>query len=250
MAVTSTWLRIFPNGNVYLMVGGGVTNQAVKKYETKNETLTFQRALTDISRSGYPFPGEFRLEDSANETSISLVSTPPSSSPFAKLTNPVPGSDWQNDGGYDEDTGLDIIVDAGTLCVAAADGEVIYAEEGHTPWYEDTDLRKFGIQPPHSVLIELDDPISYAGKDFSFIWYTHLQSVDPSIAKADGDSSTITIKAGDPIGRTGIGNKVEHLHVGIVVNRPQDDWIPHQEIAKLIWGDRNPAHPVPVVAGG
>lgn len=250
MAVTSTWLKIFPNGNVYLMIGGGVANQAVKKYATNNETLAFQRALTDISRSGYPFPGEFRLEeDPTREATISLVTTPPLP-PTTKLTNPVPGSDWQNDGGYDEDTGLDIIVDAGTQCIAAAAGEVIYAEQGHTPWIEDVDLDTPEFQRPHSVLIKLDNPITYAGKDFSFIWYTHLQSVDSAIAKADGDSRTVKVKAGDPIGRTGIGNKVEHLHFGIVVDRPQDDWIPHQEIAKLIWGDRNPAHPAPVSAGG
>ena len=69
----------------------------------------------------------------------------PPSTLLTKLTNPIPRTDWQNNGGYDEDTGLDIIIDAGTPCIVAADGEVIYAEQGHTPWIEDTDLSTLAV---------------------------------------------------------------------------------------------------------
>jgi len=43
------------------------------------------------------------------------------------LTNPVPGSGWNENGGYDGDSGLDILVPANTPCVCAADGVVEYA---------------------------------------------------------------------------------------------------------------------------
>ena len=56
------------------------------------------------------------------------------------LINPVPSSGWDNNGGYDSDSGLDIIVPVGTKCVSAADGIIEYAERGHTPWFEDTNL--------------------------------------------------------------------------------------------------------------
>lgn len=148
------------------------------------------------------------------------------------LLNPVPASGWANNGGYDSDSGLDIIVPVGTKCVCAADGIVEYAERGHTPWFEDTNLSTALFDPPHSVRIRLDVPVVNNGISYPFIWYTHLFKVDPSIL----DKSEIPIKAGAPIGSTGIGNKVPHLHFGIVFNRNQTKWLSHKEVAKLIWG--------------
>ena len=51
------------------------------------------------------------------------------------LNNPVPGSGWNENGGYDGDSGLDILVPANTPCICAADGVVEYAELGHTIWW-------------------------------------------------------------------------------------------------------------------
>jgi hypothetical protein len=152
------------------------------------------------------------------------------------LINPVPSSGWDNNGGYDSDSGLDILVPVGTTCVCAADGIIEYAERGHTPWFEDTNLSTALFDPPHSVRIRLDDPIEINGTSYSFIWYTHLFKVDSAIL----NKFEVPIQAGDPVGLTGIGNRVPHLHFGIVFDRRQSKWVSHKDIAKLIWGSGTP----------
>jgi murein DD-endopeptidase MepM/ murein hydrolase activator NlpD len=152
------------------------------------------------------------------------------------LINPVPSSNWDNNGGYDSDSGLDILVPVGTKCVCAADGIVEYAERGHTPWFEDTNLSTALFDPPHSVRIRLDNPLEVNGASYPFIWYTHLFKVDSSIL----NKFEVPIKAGDPVGLTGIGNRVPHLHFGIVFDRRQSKWVSHKDIAKLIWGSGSP----------
>ena len=152
------------------------------------------------------------------------------------LINPVPSSNWDNNGGYDSDSGLDILVPVGTQCVCAADGIVEYAERGHTPWFEDTNLSTALFDPPHSVRIRLDNPLEVNGASYRFIWYTHLFKVDSSIL----NKSEVPIKAGHPVGLTGIGNRVPHLHFGIVFDRRQSKWVSHKDIAKLIWGSGSP----------
>lgn len=156
------------------------------------------------------------------------------------LINPVPGTDWSNNGGYDADSGLDIIVPVGTRCVAAADGVIEYAEVGHTPWWEDTNLATIIFDPPHSIRIRLDVPIIHNGENYDFIWYTHLYKVDSAIL----NQSDIVIKAGDNIGLSGTGNRVPHLHFGVVQDRSQSDWMKHYHVAELIWGSGSSAtHP-------
>lgn len=152
------------------------------------------------------------------------------------FANPVPTSGWDNNGGYDSDTGLDILLPVGTKCVCAADGVVEYAERGHTPWFEDTNLSTALFDPPHSIRIRLDDPIRINGTSYPFIWYTHLFKVDSAIL----NKFEVPIKGGDPVGLTGIGNRVPHLHFGIVFDRRQSKWVSHKDIAKLIWGNGTP----------
>jgi murein DD-endopeptidase MepM/ murein hydrolase activator NlpD len=161
------------------------------------------------------------------------------------LINPVPGSDWSNNGGYDADSGLDIIVPVGTRCVAAANGVIEYAEVGHTPWWEDTNLATMTFDPPHSVRVQLDKPIVEGGITYKFIWYTHLYKVEPSILNRSG----ISIQAGDVIGLTGIGNRVPHLHFGIIVDRAQTHWMKHTNVANMIWGKGSSATP-PILSRG
>jgi hypothetical protein len=47
------------------------------------------------------------------------------------LINPVPTSGWNENYGYDGDSGLDILEPANTPCVSATDGAIEYAELGH-----------------------------------------------------------------------------------------------------------------------
>lgn len=148
------------------------------------------------------------------------------------LTNPVPGSTRQaNDGGYASDSGLDISVPAGTPCVAAADGVIEYAEEGHTPWIEDTRLDVPGFQGPWSVRIRLATPIVQGGVTYPWIWYTHLSAVDASIRGKSG----VGIRAGAPVGLSGIGNKVPHLHFGILHDQEQTVTMPMEHVRDLVW---------------
>ncbi len=155
------------------------------------------------------------------------------------LINPIPSSGWDNNGGFDGDSGLDILVPVNTPCVCAADGSVIHAEVSHPLPPDDFSFGSQSFSPPHSVLIKLDEPIQGKEDTYYFIWYAHLSKVDPSILNQSG----IPIKAGDPVGRTGIGNRVPHLHFGVVKDRPQTVCMPHREIANLIWNEGSNEHP-------
>jgi murein DD-endopeptidase MepM/ murein hydrolase activator NlpD len=148
------------------------------------------------------------------------------------LISPIAGTSWKNNGGYDADSGLDIIVPKGTPARAAADGIVEYAEHGHTPWATPPDT-------PNSVRIRLHAPVVLHGITYSWIWYTHLSEIDSSIK----DKFNVPIKAGAPVGKTGIGNKVEHLHFGVLVDQAQTQTMPWRDIATIIWGPQTQAMP-------
>lgn len=165
------------------------------------------------------------------------------------ILNPVPGSTRErNDGGYAADSGLDLLLPAGTPCIACADGELVYSEPGHTPWYEDTNLEIPGLQGPNSILLRLDSPFTYAGLTVRYAWYTHLSRT--AYLVPDG-SSPRRVSAGEVIGWTGIGNKVPHLHFGLLSNRAQRDgeFLSDREVADLIWPRAVPPVPPPPVTG-
>jgi murein DD-endopeptidase MepM/ murein hydrolase activator NlpD len=154
-----------------------------------------------------------------------------------QIQNPLPGTTRaKNDGGYDADSGLDILVPVGTQAFAGADGDLIYAEYGHTPWGTTENV---GIDTPHSALIKLASPLTVDQTTYNFIWYTHLSALDMNLA--DG-SPPIRVKAGDKVGKTGIGNKVPHLHFGVVQDRAQTVTLPQRRVADVIW----PAEALPV----
>jgi N-acetylmuramoyl-L-alanine amidase len=151
------------------------------------------------------------------------------------LINPIPGTDQSNNSGYPADSGLDIAVDVGTLCVAAADGVVEYAESEYSAndvrQDGDTNPSKPGYQVPWTVRIRLKAPIKHEGTTYKWIWYTHLTSVDDAIR----NKSEVPIKAGDPVGRTGYANGLAHLHFGILADRAQTITMSYQDVADLIW---------------
>lgn len=156
------------------------------------------------------------------------------------IGNPIPATTWRECGGYDADSGLDIMVATGTACVAAADGVIEYAEHGHTPWGT---VENVGIDTPNSVRLRLAQPIVQDGVTYRWVWYTHLSAIDVSIR----DKFEVPIRAGAPIGRTGVGNKVPHLHFGVLADREQTITMPWRQVATLIWGEKNGVAPVPPV---
>lgn len=153
------------------------------------------------------------------------------------IQNPIPTSTRaKNNGGYDADSGLDILVPTGTPCLAVADGRIIYSERGHTPWVNPPDT-------PHSVLLQLDEPFEYRGHKVNFAWYTHLSRLAYSVP--DG-TEPLVVKAGQVLGWSGVGNKVPHLHLGLISNRAQEEGqtMPFPLVAELIWDmERNSEAP-------
>ncbi len=145
------------------------------------------------------------------------------------LILPVPGATKAANGAYQGDSGLDIIVPVGSPVVVAGAGLVLYSEFGHTPWNIPPDT-------PGSVLIELDTPFQYGRKSFKYTWYTHLSRLHLDVP--DGSRVHPHVKQGDYLGAVGRGNRVPHLHFGVVADRAQTDFVsPFQLAAYFGWAD-------------
>ena len=156
------------------------------------------------------------------------------------IGNPIPSTTWQNCGGYDADSGLDIIVPVGTPVVSAADGVIEYAEHGHTPWGT---VNNVGVDTPNSIRLRLAQPVVVDGVTYRWVWYTHLSEIDATIR----DRFEVPVRAGQVLGKTGVGNRVPHLHFGVIADRQQNQTLGWRRIAELIWGPRDgvkPAAPV------
>jgi hypothetical protein len=139
--------------------------------------------------------------------------------------------------GYAADSGLDIIGKTGDSVVSPVDGTLLYAEEGHTSWKDDSNPDKPGHQPQHSFLIQLSKSFKYGGKTIKYAYGTHLSSLGSSFANKSG----VPIKSGQFIGRMGVANKVPHLHLGLLQNRAQSspsDWLSNVEVKNVLTGSR------------
>ena len=158
-----------------------------------------------------------------------------SDSPFI---NPTPNTDLKTQkGGYSADTGLDIHGNIGDPIVSPVDGTLEYAEEGHSAQAnQDSDPTKPGFQPQHSFRIKLDKPFTYQGKTVNFVYGTHLSSLDPSVANKSG----IKIKQGQLMGQMGQANNVPHLHIGLVGDRAQTEFLNFKEVDALLGGRFTP----------
>lgn len=155
------------------------------------------------------------------------------------MQNPIPGTNWKNCGGYDGDSGLDILVPMGTPVYAAANGVIEYAERGHTPWGTSTNI---GVDTPNSIRIRLAEPLRFNGEVYPWIWYTHLQGIDPSWR----DRYDVPVRAGALLGHTGLGNRVPHLHFGVLEDQAQESTMHWRQVAELIWGPRGGKPQTPV----
>lgn len=145
------------------------------------------------------------------------------------IQNPIPGTTRaKNNGGYDADSGLDISVPVGTPVYAVADGEIVYSEYGHTPWVNPPDT-------PYSILLRLAAPFQYKGHGVNYAWYTHMSRLAHDVP--DGTTPK-KVKRGALLGYSGTGNKVPHLHLGLIEDRQQNRTMPHPLIAELIWDQK------------
>ena len=130
--------------------------------------------------------------------------------------------------GYVGDTGLDIAAPKGTACVAALSGTIIYSEYGHTGWTTPPDT-------PYSILIKLDNPITFENRTAYYIWYTHLSELTNTVHEGDGQN--IHVNAGTAIGKSGLGNNNAHLHFGVIINRNQassSDYYSMDQVRRLL----------------
>jgi len=142
---------------------------------------------------------------------------------------PIKNLKRENFQAYAGDSGVDIAVPLSTPVYAAAAGRIVYSEQGHTPWTTPPDT-------PGSVLIQLDTPIVVNGENYYYHWYTHLSYRVFTVA--DGSSAVVRIKEGQEIGSTGLGNKVPHLHFGMLIRRAQQDgdFMPAMELQQYMIG--------------
>jgi murein DD-endopeptidase MepM/ murein hydrolase activator NlpD len=121
--------------------------------------------------------------------------------------------------GYAGDTGLDVAGDHLEVYAIAA-GTIDYAERGHTPWTR-------GADTPNSIRIQLDVPLSWGGRGerrITHVYYTHLSAL--AFQQPEGAAERRHVEAGERLGRSGVGNGVPHLHLGLLLDGEveQDDW--------------------------
>jgi hypothetical protein len=123
---------------------------------------------------------------------------------IGRLHNPMPTGLV---GGWHGDTGLDILGSPRAVFAVAA-GTLDYSEPGHT-WC------KGPRDTPASIRIELDEPIVFAGKRVTHLWYTHLSALEH--VQHEGEPR-MHVAAGERIGASGVGNGVPHLHLGFLLD--------------------------------
>jgi hypothetical protein len=152
------------------------------------------------------------------------------------VTSPVVGATSANGGGYSSDTGLDILTPEGSKVVSPVSGKLVYAETGHVRQYDDVSPNSAGYQSPKSALIELDTPIQYQGKTIRYAYLTHLRGLDPSIEGRGADKGDpVKIKVGQPLGESGVANKVPHLHIGLTGDRAQTEFLTYQQVEEVLF---------------
>lgn len=184
-----------------------------------------------------PFAPPFRAEIERvwQLPEVTVVGRPPKphSRPLRnpRVFNPLPGGVL---GGWFGDTGLDISASFRPVYAIAA-GTLDYSENGHTRWTR-------GKDTPGSIRLALDEPIPFKGRRVTHVYYTHLSAME--YAQPEGAKVREHVEAGEPIGVTGIGNGVPHLHIGLLLDDQveQDTWdslLVEGDIRAVFGGYRN-----------
>jgi hypothetical protein len=159
-----------------------------------------------------------------------FVPSPPLRNP--RFHDPLPGGYV---GGWAGDTGLDIAGNRLRVYAIAA-GTLDYSERGHTLWTDPPDT-------PFSVRLALDEPIAWKGAhSVTHVYYTHLSKL--AVDQPEGSPVRRHVAAGEPIGVSGIGNHVAHLHLGLLLDGhvDQDSWewiLREGDIRQLLGAYRN-----------
>jgi hypothetical protein len=149
-----------------------------------------------------------------------------------ELHSPIPGGVI---GGWAGDTGLDISAQFQPVYAIAA-GTLDYSEPGHTRWTG-------GKDTPNSVRIKLDRPIRWKdGHAITHVYYTHLSRLDSVVH--ENDETKKHVDGGERIAVSGIGNRVPHLHIGLLLDGKvdQDAWetlLVEGEIRRVFGGYKN-----------
>jgi len=139
----------------------------------------------------------------------------------SSYTYPMPNSKEVKSSGYAADSGLDIYAPEGTPVFSIGSGTIVYSERGHTPWGT---TKMVGIDTPYSMLVKLDKPLTKNGQvlktsngqPVQYIWYTHMLKLKYHVKNGEK-----RIEDGELVGLSGTGNKVPHLHLGLLSHRSQ-----------------------------
>ena len=77
-------------------------------------------------------------------------------------------------------------------------------------------------------MLALDRPFEYKKIRYPYVWYTHLSRLRFQVP--DGSRGP-HVDQGELLGWTGIGNRVPHLHFGVVADRAQTAFISPAQLA-------------------
>jgi len=221
---------------------GSDTNILGLRYVNPSLDKAFREQIEYLEKSGSqqtpaqtpPAPAVPAVPPAPAVPPVPVEELQPSSSPVSPLVNPTPMTNLKTQrGGYDADTGLDIHGKIGDPIVSPVDGILEYAEAGHTAQMgQDSDPTRPGVQPQLSFRIKLDKPFTYQGKTVNFVYGTHLSTLDPAVANKSG----IKIKQGQRLGTMGQANNVPHLHLGLIGNRSQSEFLDFRQVDAVLGG--------------
>ena len=136
------------------------------------------------------------------------LSPTPGASAHSRLIVPVPGTTRVNNHSYALDSGVDLLVPAGSPVVAAAAGVVVRSTAD-------------------SVWLALDEALQYGKAVYPLLCYRHLSRVDCW--------PRLHVQQGALLGTSGVrpGGRVPYLHLGIVSDFQETDYVRPFQLAAL-----------------
>jgi len=190
--VKSTGFRI--NDQTYLRNGDRLPTGGIVTIRGEDYIMTPEGRTV-------PYTDPQKQEKRSSPASIPVDKT------YNGLIRPVSGTDIADS----EDSGIDIYARIGTPIYAVGSGRISYS------YYKSDDQwspeKGYPNDTPYRVLLILDEPVLFNGKEYDTIFYGHLSSVE--YEKERGENKAIHVKQGQLIGHSGVGNNAPHLHLAI-----------------------------------